>query len=86
MNVRQRVVFIGGGYATLHAYQVLARRRRREIRRGRLELVVISADDHHSFHGFTGEVLAGLLPYAITGWDSTDRMILKYASDIWGLL
>ena len=35
VNVRQRVVFIGGGYATLHAYQVLARRRRREIRRGR---------------------------------------------------
>ena len=74
MNVRQRVVFIGGGYATLHAYQVLARRRRREIRRGRLELVVISADDHHSFHGFTGEVLAGLLPYAVTRASLRDAM------------
>jgi NADH dehydrogenase len=60
------VVFVGGGYATLHAYQVLTRRRRREIRRGQLELVVISADDHHSFHGFTGEVLAGALPFEVT--------------------
>ena len=31
MTARQRVVFVGGGYATLHAYTVLARRRRREI-------------------------------------------------------
>ncbi|MEP6649991.1 MAG: FAD-dependent oxidoreductase [Lapillicoccus sp.] len=66
MNARQRVVFVGGGYATLHAYQVLARRRRREIRRGQLELVVTSADDHHSFHGFAGEVLAGALPFSVT--------------------
>ena len=66
MNVRKRVVFVGGGYATLHAYQVLARHRRREIRRGHLEIVVVSADDHHSFHGFTGEVIAGVLPLAVT--------------------
>ena len=66
MTTRQRVVFVGGGYATLHAYTVLARRRRREIRQGRLELIVISADDHHSFHGFTGEVLAGVLPLKVT--------------------
>ncbi|MEO7234892.1 MAG: FAD-dependent oxidoreductase, partial [Lapillicoccus sp.] len=66
MTARQRVVFVGGGYATLHAYAVLARRRRREIRQGRLELIVISADDHHSFHGFTGEVLAGVLPLEVT--------------------
>lgn len=74
MNVRQRVVFIGGGYATLHAYQALARRRRREIRRGQVELVVISADDHHSFHGFTGEVLAGVLPFAVTRASLRDAM------------
>ena len=66
MNVRKRVVFVGGGYATLHAYQVLARHRRREIRRGKLEIVVVSADDYHSFHGFTGEVLAGVLPLSVT--------------------
>ena len=74
MTVRQRVVFIGGGYATLHAYRVLARRRRRELRRGQLEIIVISADDHHSFHGFTGEVLAGTLPLEVTRASLRDAM------------
>lgn len=66
MRHRQRVVLLGGGYATLHAYATLARRRRRQISRGDLEIVVVSADDHHSFHGFTGEVLAGDLPLDVT--------------------
>jgi NADH:quinone reductase (non-electrogenic) len=74
VNLRQRVVFVGGGYATLHAYRVLARRRRRELRRGHLEIVVISADDHHSFHGFTGEVLAGTLPFEVTRTSLRDAM------------
>jgi len=74
VNLRQRVVFVGGGYATLHAYRVLARRRRRQLRRGQLEIVVISADDHHSFHGFTGEVLAGTLPLEVTRASLRDAM------------
>jgi NADH dehydrogenase len=74
VTARQRVVFIGGGYATLHAYQVLARRRRREIRRGELEIVVVSGDDHHSYHGFTGEVLAGTLPLEVTRASLRDSM------------
>jgi NADH dehydrogenase len=35
----------------------------RAVRRGEVQVVVISTDDAHSFHGFTGEVLTGLLPY-----------------------
>jgi NADH dehydrogenase len=61
-----RVVLLGGGYVTLHAYRALVRHAGRAIRRGDLEVVVISADDSHSFHGFTGEALAGLLPYERT--------------------
>ena len=61
-----RVVLLGGGYVTLHAYKALVRHAGRAVRRGDLELVVISADDSHSFHGFTGEALAGLLPYERT--------------------
>lgn len=61
-----RVVLLGGGYVTLHAYAALARGLRREIRRGEVEVVVVTADPAHSFHGFTGEVLAGLLPFART--------------------
>jgi NADH dehydrogenase len=60
------VVLVGGGYVTLHAYRAIVRRLRGLLRAGHVEIVVISADDAHSFHGFTGEVLAGLLPLAVT--------------------
>ena len=58
----RRIVLVGGGYVSLHACSQLRRRLRREIRRGSVELMVISADDCHNFHGFTGEVIAGLMP------------------------
>lgn len=56
-----RVVLLGGGYVTLHAYATLARRAARELRRGDLEIVVISADRAHRFHGFTGELVSGII-------------------------
>ncbi len=56
-----RVVLVGGGYVTLHAYATLLRRVRREVRHGRIEIVVISPDHSHRFHGFTGELLAGMI-------------------------
>jgi NADH dehydrogenase len=60
--VTRRVVIVGGGYVTLHACIRLRRALRREIAAGAVELLVISADDAHNFHGFTGEVLAGMMP------------------------
>lgn len=62
----KRVVLLGGGYVTLHAYGAIVRRLRGELRRGEVEIVVISADTVHNFHGFTGEVVAGLLPLGLT--------------------
>jgi NADH dehydrogenase len=56
-----RVVLLGGGYVTLHAYATLARRRGRDLASGELEIVVISADRAHRFHGFTGELVAGMI-------------------------
>ncbi|GAA1956404.1 NAD(P)/FAD-dependent oxidoreductase [Microbacterium deminutum] len=56
-----RIVLLGGGYVTLHAYSSLVRRLGREVRRGDVEIVVISADRAHRFHGFTGELLAGMI-------------------------
>lgn len=56
-----RVVMLGGGYVTLHAYATLVRRLGREVRRGDVEIVVISADRAHRFHGFTGELVAGMV-------------------------
>ena len=66
VRAAHRVVLLGGGYVTLHAYAGLMRRRGRAVRRGDVQIVVISADPAHSFHGFTGEVLAGILPFERT--------------------
>ena len=61
-GAQTRVVLLGGGYVSLHAYRALTRHRRGR----RVAITVVSADDCHSFHGFTGEVVAGLLPLAVT--------------------
>lgn len=50
-----RVVCLGGGWTTLY----LVRRLRRAIRKGRVQVTVVSRDNYHTFHGFIGEVLAG---------------------------
>jgi NADH dehydrogenase len=62
----RRVVLLGGGYVSLHAYGSLVRRLRGALHRGEVEIVVLSADTVHNFHGFTGEVVAGLLPIELT--------------------
>ncbi|WP_395728322.1 NAD(P)/FAD-dependent oxidoreductase [Nakamurella sp.] len=58
----RRIVLLGGGYVSLFAYRAL----RPAIRSGSVQVTVLSADSHHNFHGFTGEVVAGLLPYRLT--------------------
>ena len=65
-----RVVMVGGGYASLHAYRALVRR----IPADRLQIWVVTADDCHNFHGFSGEVVAGLLPLAVTRTALADLM------------
>ena len=57
-----RIVLVGGGYAGLFAYRALAAR----TAATQTEITLVSADDCHNFHGFTGEVVAGLLPPAVT--------------------
>ncbi|GAB3873271.1 NAD(P)/FAD-dependent oxidoreductase [Terrabacter terrigena] len=73
-RAQHRIVLLGGGYVTLHAYAGLMRHAGRAVRGGAVQVVVISADDAHSFHGFTGEVLAGLLPYDRTRTPLTEAM------------
>ncbi|WP_028785253.1 NAD(P)/FAD-dependent oxidoreductase [Terracoccus sp. 273MFTsu3.1] len=73
-RAQHRVVLLGGGYVTLHAYAGLMRHVGGAVRAGDIQVVVISADDAHSFHGFTGEVLAGLLPYDRTRTPLVDAM------------
>ena len=61
-SIPLRVVMIGGGYATLHAFRSLIGR----SDAGAVAITVVSAGDCHNFHGFSGEVVAGLLPLEVT--------------------
>jgi NADH dehydrogenase len=57
-----RVVLLGSGYVTVWAYRSLCRRLRRDIAQGRVQITVVAPETHHSFHGWTGEILGGVLP------------------------
>jgi len=73
-RAQHRIVMLGGGYVTLHAYAGLMRHAAPAVRRGDVQVVVISADAAHSFHGFTGEVLAGMMPFERTRTPLTEAM------------
>jgi NADH dehydrogenase len=50
-----RVVCLGGGYAAIY----LARSLERAIKRGDVELTIVSRENFHTFHGFVAEMLTG---------------------------
>ncbi|HUG83478.1 MAG TPA: FAD-dependent oxidoreductase [Euzebya sp.] len=57
-----RVVCVGGGYCALFLVRAL----RGAVRRGEIDLVIISRTNFHAFHGFVGEMLSGRIqPQAI---------------------
>ncbi|MCW3816342.1 SDR family oxidoreductase [Micromonospora sp. DR5-3] len=56
-----RIVLLGAGYTSVWAYKSLRRRLGRQLRRGDVELVFVDPLGYHSYHGFTAEVLGGLI-------------------------
>ena len=82
MTPPTRIVLLGGGYVTVFAYRRLARKLRRQIRSGDVEVVVVSPELSHAFHGWTGEVLGGLIPLAHQR--STLRHLLPHARVLHG--
>lgn len=50
-----RVVCLGGGYVAIY----LARSLRRAIKRGDVDLTIVSRENFHTFHGFVAEMLTG---------------------------
>lgn len=50
-----RVVCLGGGYVAIF----LARALRKAVKRGEIDLTIISRDNYHTFHGFVAEMLTG---------------------------
>jgi NADH dehydrogenase len=57
-----RVLIVGGGYVAVWAHRAVHRRLRRRMRRGELTTTIVAPGLSHRFHGFTGEVLGGVLP------------------------
>ncbi len=63
--MKTTVLFIGGGYTTIWAYKQLSRGSMlKKIRNNELELIVLCDRKQHYFHGFTGDVIAGIIPEA----------------------
>ncbi len=58
---RKQVVLLGGGYVSVCTYKALYRCLGRQIRNGDIKVTCISADNFHSFHGWTGEVVGGII-------------------------
>ncbi|GGK31460.1 NADH dehydrogenase [Deinococcus malanensis] len=56
------VVLLGGGFVNIDAYRALMRTVGADVRAGRVRITLVTPDPHHTFRGWTGEVLAGLLP------------------------
>jgi NADH dehydrogenase len=56
-----RIVMVGGGYTSLLAYRALHRRSRRAIALGQVHICVVAPGGVHRFHGWTGDVLSGIL-------------------------
>lgn len=77
-----RIVILGGGYVTVWAYRSLARRLRTQLRRGAVEITVVSLDNYHAFHGWTGEVLGGIVP--VPHGFTALRPLLKHARFVRG--
>lgn len=61
-----RVVIVGGGYAGLHAFAQIRKRLASKIKAGDVSLTLVARDPYHTYHGWTGEVLAGRLSAAST--------------------
>ena len=68
------IVILGGGYTAVWGYRSLVRRLRRRIDRGEVRITVVSASRNHAFHGWTGEVLNGLVRYDRTRTPLGDLM------------
>jgi NADH dehydrogenase len=55
MAQRPHVIVLGGGYVPI----TLTRELRSAVKRGQVDVTVVSRDNFHTFHGFIGEMITG---------------------------
>ncbi|MEO8179306.1 MAG: FAD-dependent oxidoreductase [Deltaproteobacteria bacterium] len=56
-----RIVLVGGGYGTISAYRAIVSRCKRALKTGAIQLQVISPRECHQYHGWSAEVLQGII-------------------------
>ncbi len=81
-NGRTEIVIVGGGYVGFHAYRVIDARLRQEIRSGRIRITLVDPETSHTFHGWSGETVAGAI--SRTACNSPFRRIFRSARIIRG--
>ena len=76
----RRVVILGGGYSALYACS----RFRRAVKKGKIDLTVITKENFHIWHGFIGEMIAGKIsPRSIL---TPARRVFRPAKVILGII
>ena len=58
------IVFLGGGYTSIWAYRSLHKRLKAQIHQRQVILTIITPESYHLFHGWTGEIVSGILATA----------------------
>lgn len=60
-DFQTRIVLVGGGYVSVLAYRSLVKRLRKRVRSGEISIVVVCPVTCHQFHGWSSEVLQGII-------------------------
>src|SRR5688572_3451637 len=71
----KKIVLLGSGYTSFYAYKVLKRKMGARIKKGEVEVTVVSPHNYHYFHGFIGEMISGVV--SIAGGLSASRAIFE---------
>ena len=57
----KEIAIIGGGYVGFHAYKAIMAKAGRQVRNGEIAITLIDPQTDHSFHGWSGETMAGAI-------------------------
>ena len=58
---RKEIVIVGGGYVGFYSYRSIVRQLGNQISSGAIGITLIDPDTAHTFHGFSGEQVSGVL-------------------------
>src|SRR5262245_49350946 len=58
---QRRIVLVGGGYVSVLAYRSIVKRLRKRVRSGEISIVVVCPVTCHQYHGWSSEVLQGII-------------------------